>query len=120
MMMVRDNSAFFVPLALFHDVRESTAEMTMVTPHSAQRGDPGQVAFGSDTGAASSVFTFVTVVGIAGQIPEVSTVPPLLVSVFVVFLTIVAMAYLFAPLMILTGRESGMLFALAPLGKKLT
>ncbi len=48
------------------------------------------------------------------------TVPPLLVSVLVVFLAIVATAYLFAPLMILAGRESGMLFALAPLGKKLT
>ena len=58
--------------------------------------------------------------GTAGQIPEVGTVPPLLVSVLVVFLAIVATAYLFAPLMILAGRESGMLFALAPLGKKLT
>ncbi len=30
MMLVRENSAFFVPLALFRNVRKGTAEMTMV------------------------------------------------------------------------------------------
>ena len=116
MMLVWENSAFFVPLALFNDVLEGTAEMTMATRTPLSLVVLGKSLAVASLGAVSSVLTFVTVVGISGTIPEVDAVLPLLVSVAVVFLAIVAAGFLFAPAMILTGREPGMLFALAPLG----
>ncbi len=116
MMLVWENSAFFVPLALYHDVLEGTAEMTMATRTPLSVAVLGKSLAVACVGAAASALTFAIVVGFAGTIPEVDAAAALVVSVAVVLLSIVATGFLFAPAMILTGREPGMLFALAPLG----
>ena len=116
LMLIWENSAFFVPLALHHEINEGTAEMSLATRTPLTVVVLGKSLAVASLGAVSSLMTFAIVVAISGAVPAASSPGLLLLSVAVVFISIAAMAFVFAPAMVLTGREPGVLFALAPLG----
>ena len=76
----------------------------------------GKAAAVATFGAVASVVTFFTIVGMAHEIPQVSEVAQLIVSVLVVLIAIVTVRYVFTPLTFLAGRQMGLLFTVAPLG----
>ena len=116
MALVWEHSAFYAPFAVYADVMEGTAEITMTSPSPLSVVALGKAASVATFGAAASVVTFVTIVGITHEIPQVSEVAQLVVSVLVVFVSILAVGYVFSPLVFLAGRQMSLLFTVAPLG----